>query len=176
MKARVSKRLAKQRGAVMLETVYVLPMMILAILLILETINFASDSLVWNENMNNLYHKIMADANQGTQSVFASSTGMLVCTNGKVQPSGSATSIMKQQLYDWLKAKYALVGSTIPIGVSDITVNSTEVTSQTGESFYVVEAGYPLQTLVLPELKDYFKNLSVSGTSIYEINFNCRTH
>lgn len=158
----------------MLETVYVLPLMILAIIMILETVNFASDSLVWNQNMNNLYHKIMADADQGTQNVFNSTTGMLTCNGGVVQPSAGASSLMQQQLYDWLKAKYDLTGSTLPISASDITISNAQITNATGQSFFVVNASYPVQTLVLPELKTFFKNVKISGTSIYEIHFNCR--
>lgn len=159
----------------MLETAYVLPLMVFVIIAILETVNFASDSLVWNENMNNLYQKIMTDANQGDAAVFKSSTGMLQCVNNQVQPNASAEGIMQQQLFDWLKAKYSLVGAKVPIGVSDISISNQQVVNQANQAFYVVKASYPLQTLVLPELKDIFKGLSVSGTSIYEINFKCRT-
>ncbi|WP_024850507.1 hypothetical protein [Hydrogenovibrio kuenenii] len=158
----------------MLEIVYVLPLMVLAVLMILETVNFSSDSLVWNQNMNNLYHRIMADADQGTQNVFSSTTGMLTCNSGVVQPSGDASSLMQQQLYTWLKAKYDLAGATLPIGASDITIKNNQVVNATGDSFFVVEASYPMQTLVLPELKTLFNNIRVSGTSIYEIHFNCR--
>lgn len=159
----------------MLEAVYVLPVIVFVIMALLETVNYAADSLVWNENMNNLYQQVMTDADQGNTNVFKSATGMLVCTNGAVQPSADAASQMQQRLFDWFKAKYDLTGKTVPIAASNITVISKLVTNAMGESFFVVKASYPMKSLVLPELKSLFGQISVSGSSIYMIQFKCRS-
>jgi hypothetical protein len=166
--------LKHQKGAVMLETVYVLPIMVLTILMIVEMVNYASDTLVWNENMNNLYQRVMTDANQGSSSPFKSSTGMLTCSEGTVTATQNASDLMRNQLFDWLQSRYKLTGSTPPITAADITVQFNQVNNDVGQGYYVVQADYPVQTLLLPELKDIFSNFRVTGTSIYDINFSCQ--
>lgn len=158
----------------MLETVYVLPIMVLTILMIVEMVNYASDTLVWNENMNNLYQRVMTDANQGNSLPFKSSTGMLTCSGGVVTATEDAADLMRNQLFDWLQSKYQLTGGAVPITAADITVQFDQVNNDAGQAYYVVQAKYPVQTIVLPELKNIFSNFAISGTSIYDINFSCQ--
>ncbi|MDX1796439.1 MAG: hypothetical protein R3219_06900 [Hydrogenovibrio sp.] len=164
----------KQKGSIAIEAIYVLPLMLLATMFVLEAVNYGLDSLEWNQDMNSLFDEVWNDASQGDQAVFNSTTGMLQCSGGQVQPSATAASIMQQKLYDWMKTKSALKGTSTKLSLSDITVNAQQGTNAVGQAYYAVEASYPVQTVVLPELATFFTNLKIRGMSVYHFSFRCR--
>lgn len=130
----------KQKGALVIEAAYVLPLIMAAALLLVDTAIYATDRLSTNNAVNDVYQLVVSQSqflslNPGK----GSSTQYVTCQNNKVEPEkGKLTSLVKDA-----------VASVVTRQPDDIRVQVTEPATDITD--YIVEIEFDSHTLFLPD-------------------------
>uniref|UniRef100_Q31EV2 Pilus assembly protein n=1 Tax=Hydrogenovibrio crunogenus (strain DSM 25203 / XCL-2) TaxID=317025 RepID=Q31EV2_HYDCU len=155
--------LGKQKGAVMLEAAYVLPVVLIVALLSVEAVNYASDRYSANNVLASLNESILLEASAVSSGMTASSP-LVTCQNSQVVPNESAV----QTLLNTNIANSQVGGAgNMPDGFQ---LNWTQQTVS-GLLVYVVNISFPSKTLVLPE--SMAQSFPVKSNTIVTLGFSC---
>jgi len=156
-------KLEKQKGAVMLEAAYVLPLVLIVALLSVEAVNYASDRYSANNVLANVNEAILLEAGAVSSGVTDESP-LVTCQGHQVVPNQTAiqtllnTSIKKSQ-----------------VGGADLMPDGFDLkwTEQTvsGLLVYVVNISFPSKTLILPEAMA--QSFPVKSNTIVTLGFSC---
>lgn len=103
------QKLKHQRGAVMLEAAYVLPLVLLVVLLMIESVSYALTTYVVSDQVYKLHSQIMAQVGEVAGSgTTTSSTPVAVCVSHKVELQNAANmaSLVKTGVPTAYQAKF----------------------------------------------------------------------
>ena len=128
----------KQRGAVLLEAAYILPLMLAMALFILDVVVYSADRLSANNVMADTYRLVMGQAN----SIVPGESGKNVnCVANLVQLN---TSEVEKTIRGNMASLFKDLSS------SDVTIKTTTQSGVTPQ-VYIVNASFPSQTIFLPD-------------------------
>lgn len=159
----VPEMLEKQKGAVMLEAAYVLPLVLIVALLSVEAVNYASDCYSANDVLANVNEAVLLEASAVSSGVTNNSP-LVNCQDHKVVPNQAAIQTL---LNTNIQNSQVGGAGNIPDGFD---LNWTEQTVS-GLLVYVVNISFPSKTLVLPEAMA--QSFPVKSNTIVTLGFSC---
>ncbi|WP_127471208.1 hypothetical protein [Thiomicrorhabdus aquaedulcis] len=132
-------KLHYQRGAVMLEAAYVLPLIILVILFMVETLNYALNSFAVSDVLTAAHSEIISEVSD--VAALGTTLRYVTCASGKVALKGDAAATLKSDVEAKLKdvMKFA----------TPVTAKFTE-SAVGGFDVYVVNVKGVANTLIVP--------------------------
>ncbi|MBN2646299.1 MAG: hypothetical protein JXR44_00775 [Thiotrichales bacterium] len=165
-------KLAKQQGAMMLETAYVLPILVGVVLFIIETLSYAMNSILVNDVLTDLHLTIIDEV----QAVSQLEEGQAVpanvlyafCDNGTVRiPVGSNDSMLAL-------VQSALEQKRVEMLQSD--PGRVTVTAQTESNFdlYLVRFDGTANSLILPGFLNQL--LPIQVDTVISIKASCQNN
>ncbi len=155
----------KQSGAIMLEAAYVLPLVILVVLMIVESVNYSLDSLKLNNVMDNGYQVVMIQAQQ-LNSDPTKTLSTVKCSGG----SGSLIGMDESGFKTWLTNAVAMSVGKNGVAPSGLTI-SIVLQTVGGILTYVVKMSYPSQTIFLPTAM--MQHFPVKTQGLFSFNLTC---
>lgn len=155
-------RFEKQRGAVMIEAAYVLPLFLVVSLLSVEAVSYATDRYTANNVLADLNESILIEA-QAVSAGDIQNSQLVSCTANKVIPNESTVSSL---LKSNISASSVGKGS-LPEGFNLDYTNSNVA----GLLVYVVNISFSSQTIVIPV--ELAKKFPVKANTIVTLGFSC---
>jgi hypothetical protein len=156
----------------MLETAYVLPILLGVILFIIETLSYAMNSLIVNDVLTDVHLAVVDEVQQISSlddaSTFSSDFGVL-CESGSVKIQEGANENITTLVLDALAVKNVVMLDSDP-GTVTIT-NDTD--SELGFDHYVVKFTGTANTLTLPTFLNEYLPMTVD--TVISIKASCQT-
>lgn len=156
------KSRTKQDGAIMMEAAYVLPIMLLMILLVVETVNYASDRLYANNIMTDMTRLITDQANDEAMRPGNQSHRFVSCSSESVVVNESEAATGLQELF-----AISIGNGTVPEGLE----MTYEAKQTQGVTTYVVKVSIPSQTLFLPSY--IAQSFPIKTNMLVSIDLSC---
>lgn len=159
----------KQKGAVLIEAAYVLPVIIGVLLFVVEAVAYAMNSFAANDVLTDV-HSVMVDeavqvSNLETGETIPASILYASCNAGKVAlPTGSNTSINTL-------IKTTLATKSVTFEASDPGATNITKSTISGFDVYVITFTGTANSLVIPEFMSVLMPISVD--TVISIKDNC---
>jgi hypothetical protein len=157
-------KLKKQQGAVMLETAYVLPLVLTAVLLIVEIIVLALNTFAASDVLYELHSDLVNDVSSvsenGTAAGYASCSGGSVVLNKGLIENGVTNDVI---------ARFKLLSSKSESNVTGST--SVKLTKDSTLDFYVITFTGTAPAVVLPGF--FSELLPIKVNAIISVNESC---
>lgn len=148
----------------MLEAAYMLPLLLIASLLSVEAVSYATDRYTANNVLADLNESILIEA-QSMSSGDSQTSQLVSCTGNRVVPNESTvSSLLKSNIAESGVGKGAL-----PDGFN-LQYSHNEVA---GLMVYVVEVAFESNTIVMPDAMS--KSFPVKANTIVTLGFSCTT-
>ncbi|WP_178863531.1 hypothetical protein [Thiomicrorhabdus cannonii] len=154
-----------QKGLVLLETAYVLPLVVLAGLFVLEVVSYSLNSLAANDVLTDVHTQIIADVADVSSSPDGIASGYAVCTGNKVVLDTSKSGELTTHVKGALEAKGVTFVSGQPL------VASISARPISGFDVYVINFKGTANSLVLPDMLEKF--LPINVDTIVSIKDTC---
>lgn len=143
-------RLTKQKGAVMLETAYILPILLAVILFTVEVVGYALNSLAANDVLTDVHTRILTEvakvSNLEPGEDLESSVTFASCSSGKVViPTGNNSDINSI-------VTSALASKNISFIASDPAQTVINKSVVSGFDVYVINFTGTANSLVVPTI------------------------
>lgn len=153
----------------MLETAYVLPIMLGVILFVVEIVAFAFNSFAANDVLTDVHSAILSEvsdvSNLASGASLSPSPVYASCSGGKVVLPTGASAVLKAHVQQALEEKGVTFNSEEPISAT--FTNSTI----SGFDVYVLNFTATANSLLLPEMFEVMLPMSVD--TIISIKDNC---
>lgn len=162
-----------QQGAVMLETAYVLPLLVGVILFIVETLSFAMNSLLVNDVLTDVHLKIVDEVQEISALDNASGyvgTFGLTCDGGKVTLPPGDNETMTTLALDGLNSRGVSMMSTHP-GLVNVSIQQDS--NNYGFDLYVIRFSGTANALTLPDFLNEL--LPIDVDTVISIKASCKT-
>lgn len=157
----------KQRGLVMFEFAYVLPIFLAVVLLLVASVDYALNSFAANDVLTDVHSQIISDVADVSNSADGAASGYAICSSGKVAldtgKSGELTTHVKQAL----EQKGVTFVSGEPVAA---TMTSTPIA---GFDVYVLNFTGTANSLVLPDMLEKF--LPINVDTIVSLKDTCQS-
>lgn len=151
----------------MLETAYVLPIVLGVILFVVETVAFAMNSFAANDVLTDVHTAIIADVQTVSNSADGAATGYAICEAGKVKLDVSKQSQLTEHV------KTALEATGVEFVAGQPAQASISLSSVAGFDVYVIGFTGTANSLVLPEMLVQFLPMNVD--TIVSIKDSCNS-
>ncbi|BBP46654.1 hypothetical protein THMIRHAS_20270 [Thiosulfatimonas sediminis] len=156
----------------MLETAYVLPLLLGVVLFIIETLSYAMNSLIVNDVLTDVHLAIVDEVREisamDNASGFVSDFGVY-CDAGSVKLNVGASEAVKALVLNSLEIKGVELLETDP-GAVNIT---NETDSQFGFDHYVIKFNGTANTLTLPTFLNEYLPMNVD--TVISIKASCQS-
>jgi len=153
----------------MLETAYVLPVMLAVILFVVEVVAFALNSFAANDVLTDVHSAILSEvsdvSNLASGASLSPAPVYASCSGGKVVLPTGANAILKTHVQQALEEKGVVLNSEEPITAS---FSSSTIS---GFDVYVINFTATANSLLLPEMFEVMLPMSVD--TIISIKDNC---
>lgn len=164
-----SCRLRKQKGAVLLETAYFLPVMVSVILLSVEVVGYAMNSFAANDVLTDIHSTMLSEvseiSNLEAGEAPSASIQYASCSGGTVVlPTGTNSAINSV-------IKTTLATKNITFSDSDPGVTTITKSAVSGFDVYVVNFKGTANTLVIPNFLSEL--LPINVDTIISIKDSC---
>jgi hypothetical protein len=155
----------REKGAVMLEAAYVLPLVVLAGLFLLETVSYSMNSFAANDVLTDVHSQIISDVADVSNSPDGTASGYAVCTENRVVLDTSKSAELTAHVKEALEAKKVTFVSGQPL------VASISARPISGFDVYVINFKGTANSLVLPDILEKF--LPINVDTIVSIKDSC---
>ena len=153
----MTKAIKKQEGAVLFETAYLLPILLVVMLLIVEVVNYATTSFAVNDVLSDVHTRISTEVLEVSNN--SNNTVLVECANDKVALKGSVQTTVTS----------LVVGGLNIDGLSGTTTMPKTVVS--GFDVYVIEFNGAMPSLVIPDFLS--SSLPIKVNTIISIRDTC---